>query len=198
MKTLRTALAVSALLPLVAAVTPVYAGTQIYDWTLSSGSSAADGGFTYTGGGTLTVNTSDTKTVDGYVGYLVTGITGTLTGGGSFGLSTTTSFGSVPFVSDDYFFPTGTSLVEASTNANSYTGGIGFSTPSGNFLLISSYAMGTPISGNAYDEISTSGASVGVGQFTASAVPLPASVWTMIFGLGALGFVGLRAKKLQP
>jgi len=197
----RTALAVAAVLSFAAVAAPASATIVTYDWTLSSGSTAGNGGFADVGSGTLTVDTSQTKTVGGFTGDLVTSLTGNLTGGATVGLlGAGTSFGSIPFLNDNYLFPTGTSLVEAAFNADAYTAGIGFSSSSGNFLLTAfNTEGGSPAGTNGYGETGPAGNSVGVGNFavTLVPVPVPASAWLFIFGLAAVGFVAVRQSRQQ-
>jgi hypothetical protein len=197
----RTAVAVAAVLSFAAVAAPASATIVTYDWTLSSGSTAADGGFTDVGSGTLTVDTSQTKTVSGFTGELVTNLTGTVTGGATVGLlSAGTSFGSIPFLNDNYLFATGTSLVEASFNGDAYTAGIGFASSSGNFLLTAfNTEGGSPAGNNGYGQTGPAGNSIGVGNFavTLAPVPLPDSAWLSLCGLATLGLVAVRRSR-QP
>jgi hypothetical protein len=140
------------------------ASATTYDWTLT-GPAASLGGFAYDGAGTLT-----TGEVGGQL--KVTGITGEIGGNAITGLS---NF----FGADNEFFPA-TTLLD--------TSGLGVETASGQSIdIFSFYAPNstdiTP--GNNYGEFTANPGSFGVGTFSASAVPEPAS-WAM-FILGALG-----------
>jgi hypothetical protein len=185
----RTALAVVAALSYAAVAAPVSAATVTYDWTLSSTSTPAQGGFTYTGSGTLVATVGSTDDT-------ITSLTGTLDGQSVTLAPTGTAYGSPSVsseVSNNLLYPSGgnsTSLIE----------GHGFAVLNASNALLfgrsSFFPGGAPISGNGYDEIPPpNGSSVGVGQFTITPVPLPASVWMMIAGLGGLGFLVRRMSK---
>ena len=60
--------------------------------------------------------------------------------------------------------------------------------------VYSFFAQGSPPSGNAYGEI-TSSAGYGVGTFTLSAVPEPATWAMMGLGFAVLAFAGCRRAK---
>src|SRR5215469_10859859 len=107
----RAVMAVVAVLSYAAVAAPASASTVTYDWTLSSASTPAQGGFTYTGTGTLTATvgaTSDT----------ITSFTGTVNGQSVTLAPTGTAYGS-PFVtsevSNNLLYPSGgntTSLID--------------------------------------------------------------------------------------
>jgi PEP-CTERM motif len=197
MKISRVARAVTALLSFAAVSGAASASIITYDWTLSDAPGVTSGGL-IPGSGTLTVDTSQTQVRGGFTGDLVTSLTGTLSNGATVGLlAPNTSFGLES--NSNFLFPTGNSLVDASFNGNSFNAGIGFSATSGNFLLIGSNAEGgQPAGNNGYTElVGPGGSSIGQGGFSIALapVPLPASLWMMILGLGGLGTVGLRARK---
>jgi hypothetical protein len=188
----RAALGIVAALSYAAVAAPAGASTVTYDWTLSSTSTPAQGGFTYTGTGTLTATVGATDDT-------ITSLTGTINGQSVTLAPTGTAYGSPSVsseVSNNLLYPSG-------GNSTSLIDGHGFAVLNASsavlFGLSSFFSGGAAISGNAYDEITPpNGSSVGVGQFTIEPVPLPASLWMMIAGLGGLGFLVRRMSKQDP
>jgi hypothetical protein len=174
MKFLRPVLAVAALLPLAAAMAPASASTLTFDWTLT-GPAASLGGLPAPGSGTLVVTTGTTSDT-------ITSITGTL---GTFTITGLLAPGTLEG-NDNLLYPSGTAPLD--------TNGFAVSTSGGNISILSQFPEGTPPSGNAYEEIGAAGFGVGTFAITAAPVPLPASVWMLVLGLGGLGLAG-RAKK---
>jgi hypothetical protein len=180
-------------LALSAIAVPARAATMTFDWTLSSTSTAAQGGVgpLGTGGsgmGTITVT-------EGSGGDTITGITGEIGG------DTITALVSG---GDDLLFPvgstftigkkTGTSVVALDTN------GIVVSTSAGDFDV---FGAGSPLSspqtvnGNDIDELGPDGFLVGTLALQA-AVPEPSTWAMMILGFCGLGFIAYRKKRVEP
>jgi hypothetical protein len=204
MKISRTALAVAAVLSFAAAAAPASATILTYDWTLTSTSTVPNGGIN--GSGTLTVDTSQTTSVQSatnpsvyYVGDLITGISGHVNGGGSNQESITINglapVGASAESDDNLLFvsgqpelldPKGFAFTSAATGATTYD-------------LFSSLALGstTTPGSNPYQLVGPGGqfGSLGVGTFTITPVPLPASAWLLVFGLAGLGFAAARQSR---
>ena len=161
------------------AATAARADLVTYDWTLTSGSTAAQGGFAETGSGTLTINTSEND--------LVTAITGDVDGVALAGLSTAGG-------ADNLLFPNskGTSLLDL--NGLSFLAG----TSTINIFGFNEPIVGEQATGNAYGEEVNGGFS-GVGVFAVTAaVPEPSTWAMMIVGFFGLGFMAYRRKQNGP
>jgi hypothetical protein len=186
MKTLKTALVVSALLPLAVAAVPASADTLTFDWTLS-GPAASLGGFTHPGSGTLTVTT-------GTHGVTITGITGTVGGEAITGLSTV-SFVGAGAGPDNLLFPNSNNTPLLDTK------GLGFTDAAGTvYTILSPEPLGQPVTGNPYEQLVGNAAGqrteiAGVGSFSVTPVPLPASWSLLALAIAGLGALSLRAKK---
>lgn len=173
---------------------PTDAATVTVDWTLTSGSSAATGGFHFAGGGTITATS-------GTGGYVITGITGTISDG-----STPETITGLATAGDDLLFPigstfTGPPIVDAGSSyistSNLNTTGFGFRTVAGTIDIVgfnNPNSTDVVAGKNNYGETSPDG--FGVGTFALTATPLPA---TPPLFAGGLSFVGLltRRKKGQ-
>ncbi|HEV2700053.1 MAG TPA: VPLPA-CTERM sorting domain-containing protein [Steroidobacteraceae bacterium] len=190
----RAALAVAAVLSFAAVAAPASATIVTYDWTTSG---VGTSGELAAGSGTITVDTSQTKVVSGFTGDLITGITGsigndTITGlvaanGGNFGNN------------DDLLFVTGTPTV-LDTNGFSFKGSIGGVAQTTDFTLLSSCSLGSTTTCTGPNPIQLDGPggtflNLGQGSFTITPVPLPASAWMLLFGIGALGLAAVRQSK---
>jgi hypothetical protein len=200
MKISHTAVAVAALLSFAAVAAPASATMVTYDWTLTSTSTVANGGFN--GSGTLTVDTSQTTSVQSatnpavfFVGDLITGITGSVNAGGTnqehITINGLASAGASPENNDNLLFVSGQpELLDLKGFA--FTSAATGSTA---FDLFSSLALGatTTPGSNPYQLVGPGGefGSLGVGTFAITPVPLPASAWMLLVGLG-LGWVALR------
>lgn len=157
---------------------PVDAAVLTFDWTLS-GPAASLGGIPFPASGTITVDT--TMQMNG--GDEVTGITGTIDGSIISGLSTFDG-------ADNLLFPSGTAPLD--------THGIAFTTVAGQSVdIFSFFAEGTPPTGNAYGESTSSPGGFGVGTFALTATPLPATLPLFAGGLGLVGFLTKRRKGAQ-
>jgi len=199
MNILRAALPVGALLSFAATATPARADIVTYDWTTTSTSTVGNGGMA-TGSGTITVDTSQVTFVTSatnpnvqYAGYLITGITGTI---GTVTISGLAPTNAEPpdITNDNLLFVTGSPEI-LDTNGFGFTS-TGATSP---FAIFSSLALGstTPPGPNPFQEVGPGGNtfSLGVGTFAIQPVPLPASAWLLIFGVGMLGFAALRDPK---
>jgi hypothetical protein len=206
MKISRAALAVAAVLSFAAAAAPASATIVTYDWTLTSTSTVPNGGIN--GSGTLTVDTSQTTSVQSatnpsvfYVGDLITGITGNMNGGGSnqesIAINGLAPVGASPQNNDNLLFVSGHpelldlkgfAFTSAATGSTTYD-------------LLSSLALGstTTPGSNPYQLIGPGGefGSLGVGTFTITPVPLPASLCMLVIGLAGLGFAAVRQSRQQ-
>jgi hypothetical protein len=185
-------LVVCGFLSLIIAKAPADAATVTFDWTLTSGSSAANGGFHFTGAGTITATS-------GTGGYAITGITGTISDG-----STPETITRLATAGDDLLFPIGTTftgppIVNSGSSyistSNLDTTGFGFRTVAG---TIDIFGFNNPNStdvvagSNNYGETSPDG--FGVGIFALTATPLPATLPLFAGGLGFVGFLTRRKK----
>ncbi len=201
MKISRTALAVAAVLWFAAVAAPASATIVTYNWTLTSTATVLNGGFN--GSDTITVDTSQTTSVQSatnpsvfYVGDLITGITGHVNAGGSNQESITINGLAAVDASAEYndnlLFVSGQpELLDLKGFA--FTSAATGTTP---FDLVSSLALGstTPPGSNPYQLIGPGGqfGSLGVGTFTLTPVPLPASAWMLLLGLTGLGLMMVR------
>jgi hypothetical protein len=157
---------------------PANATILVFDWSLT-GPATSLGGLPFPGSGTLTVDTS--MTVGN--GDKITGITGTIDGSAINGLSTFQS-------ADNLFFINGTSPLDLN--------GLGFTTAQGQSVVIrSQFPEGTPPTGNAYQELTSSPGGFGVGTFAATATPLPAALPLFAGGLGFVGYLTRRKQRTQ-
>lgn len=206
MKISRAALAVAAVLSFAAVAAPASATIVTYDWTLTSTATVPNGGIN--GSGTITVDTSQTTSVQSatnpsvyFVGDLITGITGTVNGGGSnqetITINGLASAGASPQNDDNLLFVSGQpELLDLKGFA--FTSA---ATGSTTFDLFSSLALGstTTPGSNPYQLVGPGGqfGSLGVGTFTITPVPLPASAWMLLAGLTGLGFAAVRQSRRQ-
>lgn len=201
MKISRAAGAVAAVLSFAAVAAPASATIVTYDWTLTSTATVPNGGIN--GSGSITVDTAQTTSVQSatnpsvfYVGDLITGISGQVNGGGSNQESVTinglAAAGASAENNDNLLFVSGQpELLDLKGFA--FSSAATGSTP---FDLFSSLTLGstTTPGSNPYQLVGPGGqfGSLGVGTFTLTPVPLPASAWMLILGLGALGFAAAR------
>src|SRR6202035_3518602 len=177
-------------LGLAAAAAPARAAVVTFDWSLTSGSTQVQGGFSLTGSGTLTATT-------GVNGDLVTAITGQLNGSILTGddiqvrvpvtnlqITGLAPVGSPNGVPDNLIFPigstfgtgkntfTGVSNLNSANPFNSINGGLEFLTDDGAVRILSSVTPNSDPSeakGNFYDEFGPGGFGVGVFSLTAVA-----------------------------
>jgi hypothetical protein len=206
MKISRAAVAVAAVLSFAAVAAPASATIVTYDWTLTSTATVPNGGVN--GSGTLTVDTSQTSSVQSatnpsvfYVGDLITGITGAINGGGSnqesIAINGLVAAGASPENNDNLLFVSGQPEV-LDTKGFAFTSTAHGSTP---FDLFSSLVLGatTPPGSNPYQLAGPGGqfGSLGVGTFTIAPVPLPASAWMLLLGVAGLGVMAVRQGKGQ-
>ncbi|HTC50571.1 MAG TPA: hypothetical protein VK700_01390 [Steroidobacteraceae bacterium] len=192
----RAALAVAAALSFAAVAAPASATIVTYDWTASG---VGTSGELAAGNGTITVDTSQTKTVNGFTGDLITGITGFI------GTDTITALvapnGGNFANNDDELFVAGTPTV-LDTTGFSFTGSIGGVAQSTPFTLLSTCALGSTTTCTGPNPIQLDGPGgtfldLGQGSFTLTPVPLPASPGMLLLGLAGLGFLAVRQSKPQ-
>ena len=165
-------LMIAGLLPLAAASEP--AGAEVFDWSLT-GPAPGLGGVPFPGSGTITATLTSSPGV-----WDIDTITGMVNGSEITGTSTFRS-------ADNQLFTNGFAFVS--------TTGISFDTVGGDMVnIFSFFGQGTPPTGNAYAELSTLGG-FGVGTFTLTAVPEPAT-WAMrLIGFAGLGVAGYCASQ---
>lgn len=192
MKISRAALAVGALLALAASVAPAYADTfTTYNWTTSG---VGTSGEIPAGAGTITVDTSLTTTVDGFVADKITAITGSIgSGSGALSISGLSGVDTNPFSSNDnLLFTSGSpaSSLDGAGLAFTVTGASGVFSLWGNAPNTQPGELGP----NPYVLYSSSTGELS-GTFNLAPVPLPSSVWMLILGLGGLGFAALHKSK---
>jgi hypothetical protein len=174
MKFLKSAALAVGILTFAVMTVPAEAATVTFDWTLT-GPAPGLGGVPFPGSGTITA------TVSAVGGDPVTAITGTINGSMITALNTFNG-------GDNLLFPTGTTFLS--------THGISFVTAAGqNINIFSFFPQGTPPSGNAYGELSSNPSGFGVGTFTISAVPEPATWAMMLLGFAGLGFAFRQSRR---
>jgi hypothetical protein len=165
-------LMIAGLLPRAAASVPARA--EVFDWSLT-GPAPDLGGVPFPGSGTITATLTSSPGV-----WDIETITGTVNGSA---ITRTSTFRSA----DNLLFTNGFAFVS--------TTGISFDTVGGDMVnIFSFFGQGTPPTGNAYAELSTLGG-FGVGTFTLTAVPEPATWAMMLIGFAGLGVAGYRASQ---
>ena len=173
MKFARTlaAMMIAGMLPLAAASEP--ASAKVFDWSLT-GPAPGLGGVPFPGSGTITASLTASPGV-----FDIDTITGVVNGSDITGTSAFEG-------ADNELFTNGFAFVS--------TSGISFETATGQSVnIFSFFGQGTPPTGNAYGELTSSPGGFGVGTFTLTAVP-EASTWAMmLIGFAGLGIAGCRA-----
>jgi hypothetical protein len=162
-------------LPLGAALEP--AGAKAFDWSLT-GTLPSLGGVAFPGSGTITASPTGSTGV-----WAIDTITGLVNGSEITGTSTFEG-------ADNLLFTNGFAFTS--------TAGISFMTAAGQSVNIFSFdGQMTPPTGNAYGELTSNPSAFGVGHFTLTAVPEPAT-WTMLLigfaGFGATGYGASRKR----
>jgi hypothetical protein len=160
------------------AITTANVGAATLDWTLSVPSNVTSGGFTYTGGGTLTATMTGTPGV-----YTINSMTGEVNGNsvsllppGSFEGNTNQLLLNQPFL----------------------LGSNGFSLLVASIGDLNVFTFGGNGSGNDWGEFGPTGAFAGVGIFQVAQTPLPAALPLLASGLGAVGLFGWLRKRMAP
>jgi PEP-CTERM motif len=166
-------LMIAGLLPFAAASEP--AGAEVFDWSLT-GPAPGKGGVPFPGSGTITATLTSRPGV-----WDIDTIAGTVNGSEVTGTSTFQS-------ADNQLFTNGFAFVS--------TTGISFKTAAGQMVnIFSFFGQSTPPTGNAYGELSSDPTAFGVGTFTLTAVPEPATWAMMLIGFAGLGVAGYRASQ---
>jgi hypothetical protein len=165
-------LMIAGLLPLAAA--PVPASAEVFDWSLT-GPAPGKGGVPFPGSGTITATPTSSPGV-----WDIDTIAGTVNGSEVTGTSTFQS-------ADNQLFTNGFAFVS--------TTGISFKTAAQMFNIFNFFGQSTPPTGNAYGELSSDPTAFGVGTFTLTAVPEPATWAMMLIGFAGLGVAGYRASQ---
>ena len=167
------AMMIAGLTSLGAALGP--ASAEVFDWSLT-GPAPGLGGVPFPGSGTIIASpTASTGVFD------IDTITGVVNGSEITGTSTFQG-------AENEVFTNGFAFVGLS--------GISFETTAGQSVnIFSFFGQGTPPTGNAYGELTSSPGGFGVGTFTLTAVP-EASTWAMmLIGFAGLGIAGYRATR---
>ncbi|HEY5207796.1 MAG TPA: hypothetical protein VIJ63_24830 [Roseiarcus sp.] len=160
-------------LPLGAALEP--ASAKVFDWALT-GPAPALGGVPFPGSGTIDASPTANAGV-----WAIDTITGTVDGSEITGKTTFEG-------ADNELFTDGFAFVS--------TTGVSFETAAGQSVnIFSFFGQGTPPTGNAYGELTSSPGGFGVGTFTLTAVP-EASTWALtLIGFVGLGIAGYRTSQ---
>jgi hypothetical protein len=161
---------------LAAAITATNAGAATFDWTLSVPSNVTSGGFTYTGGGSLTAIMTGTPGV-----FTINSMTGEVNGNG------------VSLLAPGSFEGNTNQLL---LNQPFLLGSNGFSLLVASIGDINVFTFGGNGSGNDWGEFGPTGAFAGVGVFQVAQTPLPAALPLCASGLSALGFFGWLRKRM--
>ncbi len=151
------------------------ASAKVFDWSLT-GPAPDLGGVPFPGSGTIDASPTASTGV-----WMIDTMTGTVNGSEITGTSAFQG-------ADNLLFTNGFAFVS--------TVGISFETAAGQSVnIFSFFGQGTPPTGNAYGELSSSPGGFGVGTFTLTAVP-EASTWTMmVVGFTGLAFAGSLASQ---
>jgi hypothetical protein len=165
------AMMIGGLMPLAAASGS--ASAKVFDWSLT-GTLRSRGGVPFPGSGTIDASPTESTGV-----WSIDTITGVINGSEITGTSTFRA-------ADNLLFTNGFAFTS--------TVGISFETAAGQSINIFSFdGQSTPLTGNAYGELTSTPSAFGVGHFTLTAVP-EASTWAlMLIGFAGIGVAGYRA-----
>ena len=160
-------------LPLGVALEP--ASARVFDWSLT-GTLPSLGGVPFPGSGTIDASPTGSTGV-----WAIDTITGVVNGSEITGTSTFQG-------ADNLLFTNGFAFTS--------TVGISFLTAAGQSVNIFSFDGQTPPpTGNAYGELTSNPSAFGVGHFTLTAVPEPATWTVLLIGFAGLGVDGYRVSQ---